>query len=818
MMARDKGVFISSRRPAAAPVEVSTALGDFSFVPSELSMSAPRDFCGGRIHVQRTPDAVRLSTDAAQDDFPAIACGENGRVVVTWQSWDGTRDCLMVAERGADGWWRTPRTAPGVEGDLYQPRPVIDAEGRAYAVWAWNRNGRWDLFAAVLDEAGETRPVRLTDSPGADFNHVPVRLPDGRVLLVWQGDRDGQYDVMIGEFTGGALRNVRALSDESGDDRAPDVAVSARGQVAVVWDSYRQGSFNVYMRRLAPDLTPLGPPIVIAGSNHFEAHATAVYDTAERLWIAWTDGGPNWGKHGRPAPRLHRTRHVRMCCLTESGRFVPVQTFEKSLDRRLRGMWEEPVLAAAANGAPVLVARHLMPIVRWNARRGMKERQSRGIWANFVSWYDGRRWTRPALMYGSGGRNMQRAAVARAGDGSLRAVWAGDGRRIERAEVPINNNVFAAGLPIAGPTLNLKLARDLDTGRVTPDPDPRPPSYTARVGERRLRLLFGDLHRHTDISRCVMSFDGSLIDTYRYAQDVVHLDFLGISDHDQDILKHRYDRIQRPLQTYMWWRSRKFCDLYTIPNRFTAVYGYEHGGSMKQRGGHKNVFFANRDNPCIEDDASEALFRRLEGRNAIAIPHQLADGPSATDWSKWNPRWEPVVEMFQARGSYEYLGAPRLARVKLPGHYLWDALGKGIRVGLIASSDHGLTHSAYACVYATDRTRAAILDALRKRRTYAATDTIILDVRLGNAFMGDEITVDEPPRIHAVVRGTGELRRIEIVRDGRFIYNRDPDGASCEIDFTDTTLARGESAWYYVRCIQENNEMAWSSPIWVQRR
>jgi hypothetical protein len=55
------------------------------------------------------------------------------------------------------------------------------------------------------------------------------------------------------------------------------------------------------------------------------------------------------------------------------------------------------------------------------------------------------------------------------------------------------------------------------------------------VGGEELRLYFGDLHRHTDLSLCFPFFDGSLDDAYRYGIEVARLDFLGVTDHTRDL-------------------------------------------------------------------------------------------------------------------------------------------------------------------------------------------------------------------------------------------------------------------------------------------
>jgi hypothetical protein len=315
-----------------------------------------------------------------------------------------------------------------------------------------------------------------------------------------------------------------------------------------------------------------------------------------------------------------------------------------------------------------------------------------------------------------------------------------------------------------------------------------------------------------------MNYDGSLMDAYRYAMDAASLDFLAVSDHDQDLLKHRYGRSERgPLQDYAWRRSQKYCDLFHIEDRFLTLYGYEHGGSFAQRGGHKNVIYVQRGMPCYEEDSPEELFLRLRDKDAIAVPHQLADGGSATDWSKWSRQFERVAEIFQARGSYEFFGAPREALVRREGCYLWDALAGGVRVGVIASSDHGLVHGAYAGVYAKEFTRRGVLEALRSRRSFGATETIVLEFRLGERLLGDDVQIAGPPTFQILARGLAPLKHIQVVKDGQFVFSANPRQTTCRLTYTDLELAPGDSAYYYLRCQQEDDQWAWSSAMWVRR-
>ncbi|MHC4403539.1 MAG: CehA/McbA family metallohydrolase domain-containing protein, partial [Planctomycetota bacterium] len=452
-----------------------------------------------------------------------------------------------------------------------------------------------------------------------------------------------------------------------------------------------------------------------------------------------------------------------------------------------------------------------------------------------ASQYDGRSWSPPLLIARSNGRQDVRVDAVADSAGELAVVFAADGRTRRFPYVPVDYDVLMASLAGFGkPMQPVELTDGEGLGQiaaVNPDPEQFPLPRKWTVGGKTYCLVLGDTHRHTDISRCMNGYDGSLQDAYRYALDACRFDWLAISDHDQDLLKHRNDRNRRPRQDYDWWRSQKYCDLYTIPGRFLALYGYEHGGSYKARGGHKNVVMAERGFPVYEVDSPPKLFAALADTGAVAIPHQLADGGSRTDWDQWDRRYEAVAEIFQTRGSYEYAECPRVAPSFTPGHSIWDALAKDVRIGIIASSDHGQTHQARAGVYVEDAagasgnpveaagfSRHGIIEALHARRTFGSTTAAAFQVSVDGRPFGEEITVDGPPTLEARIVTPAEVTAVAVVRDNQFVYTTDPKSTEAGFSFRDLDLKPGQAAYYYVRALIGKNDVAWTSPIWVKRK
>jgi hypothetical protein len=60
------------------------------------------------------------------------------------------------------------------------------------------------------------------------------------------------------------------------------------------------------------------------------------------------------------------------------------------------------------------------------------------------------------------------------------------------------------------------------------------------------------------------------------------------------------------------------------------------------------------------------------------------------------------------------------------------------------------------------------------------------------------------------------LDEVVIVRDGKFVYRAVPGTKDAEFSFTDQEPVAAES-YYYVRAMQRDRNLAWSSPIWVKR-
>jgi hypothetical protein len=117
-------------------------------------------------------------------------------------------------------------------------------------------------------------------------------------------------------------------------------------------------------------------------------------------------------------------------------------------------------------------------------------------------------------------------------------------------------------------------------------------------------------------------------------------------------------------------------------------------------------------------------------------------------------------------------------------------------------------------VLAETHDRRGILDAVKKRHVYGATDNIIVDVRSGPHIMGDAFTTRQAPALQIQVIGTVELATIEILRDSKVVATLKPQGTGYTSTWSDPEPLPG-THYYYVRVMQRNQEIAWGSPMWI---
>lgn len=761
-----------------------------------------------------------VSKGVGFNDEPAMAQTQDGSIYVAWNSFRDGTDSLQLArfrregkEFQSSGTWRI---ADGEDTYILDVR-VVCAGRSVVILYAAEKDKNWDVFAVPCGPDGPGQPTRVTSDAGVDVKPAAV-WHDGTLWIAWESNRNGPRQVFLASARNGNVSEAKLVSELASSSYAPTIAALANGDVCVAWHSFHQSNYDVYLRHRATDGS-WGVTARLTRAPSVDRHAVLV-TREDQLWVIYENAqigdnnrlGDQFGEY-----RVTKTNQRRLIVakVTPQGLLAPKDY------RRSSPLYDHCEAACAVFDASGRL---------WIAFAKPQVRGGAG-WEVYITCFDGRRWRqatrvaerkgmdrRPCLVVGDG-----RAVVAFQVDNIKRVWW----RTMQQA-LDATSNIMLASMEVDSPPPNTDF-------ELEPLVEPDEPFLASRIRQARgedistptisykgqtLKLFYGNLHEHSDISVCQRVWDQSVDESYQNMRDITALDFACVTDHGFN------------MNPYYWSYTGKLARVNHDPGRFLTFLGEEWTSTFEQYDekhpfgfyGHRNLVFADPYFPkwfnAQNRQTPAQLWEELRKMNAdfVQIPHQLADtGNVPADWDFTNEEAQPVAEIFQVRGSYEYKGAPREAVRTTPkaGYFIHDAWARGIVIGVIASPDHGGGYGK-ACVFAPELTREAILDAIRARRCYGTTAAkIFLDVRVNGHLMGEKLKEPAAGPVEVKIEAScpADIKRIEVCRNNRFVYTVSPTGREADLSYVDMEPPDSRT-YYYVRLIQKDGEIAWTSPVW----
>lgn len=861
-------LFATFDAPPTAKLNVTTKQGQFSFALSQLEYGRQMTFLDGAAAIERVPPAYQLTHQPTEEDFPACTVARDDTVWCAYVAYthgnpidmdavkQGKFDSLVTKGHGDqvrlmkfDGkTWGTPMDVTREASNVWRPTVAVDGNGTVWVIWSQTVTGNWDLYARGYDtKANRWSDVRrVTTATGADINAVATTSRSGVVWIAWQQWDGNHFSIRVQALDkSGGTAHHPAIDAGGGNEWNPAIAADSKGGIYIAFDAYTSGNYNTYLWMLEEKTFPTGKIIPIATSPRFEARPSIAVDKQDRVWIAYEDADPNWGKdygtrwEGRSGVPFYLDRNIVVRSLrngqvrqttVDVGSLLVETMYPPSRRQRL----SFPRLAVDDKGKVWLLFR------RHPLASGAGER-----WVSYATYYDGDRWSPQVLLPHSDNLMDNRPALVTMKGSGLLVVYSSDGRTVG-TNTSAENNLYAALLNVGDEAKESALiaadasGRDKSVEPVHPNEAEdlrRIGAYRASIGGKTYQLLRGEFHRHTEFSSH-RDQDGPFEELWRYSLDVARMDWIGPGDHDNGVGPNGMSL------EYTWWLTQKQVDMYHHTPTFVPMYTYER--SVIYPSGHRNVMFARpgiRPLPRLgtpqqpeqlfgtsESGAPDVknLYAYLKHFDGICASHTSATN-MGTDWRDSDSQVEPIVEIFQGhRQSYEEPKAPKAAKDAQdsiggyqPAGFVWEAFAKGYKLGFQVSSDHVSTHISYAIVFAEARTRESILDAFKKRHCYGANDNIIVDVRCGEKMMGDEFVLKSTPKLEINAIGTAPIARVDIVRQidnarPAYIYAVEPKQQKVQLSWMDNAAKAGALNMYYVRIMQEDGKMAWASPLWIR--
>ncbi|MGH9302817.1 MAG: DUF3604 domain-containing protein [Acidimicrobiales bacterium] len=762
---------------------------------------------------------------------PAVACAPDGSSLVAWIEWkDGVGERVMAVALDKGGRpLGEPQPVSGAPGDCLRPSVALDGDGRRWVFFGLRRDGEVGVFAARSEGEvfGRAELVSTTSSPS--FNQEVACSDDGGIECCWQGYDNGRFRIYSRRLgAGGRFGETEVLSEEAERNVwDPTICGDGQGRTCYGWTTYGEGGYKTAL--MSKDRAGRHLRRVLSVPGSYLLHPSVAFDAGGALLCAF-DSVAVRGHAGSGPTRLRARADMALSPETgrrPDGRAVPGDLAPDVVAEVVVARLEEldgPIESTGTVGAGAQVSPAGLPrIVCTNdGSVAVAYRRLRRLplmlyfWETVLEWRSESGWGHLSTFDHSDGP-LEEPAVASSGAEAL-VCWQEDGRkeralewtegfggeeclaRREHYGEAVWHSLHTGGNirrgSVAAPVAD-RHSPGSEAGPVRVMPgqhrpgapqDARPwkrargpvrqERYQAALGPSSYGLYWGDLHRHSLISRCTAGDEPELDDFYRYSFDVCEYDFWAVTDHAENT------------SSYQWWAIKKLADVLYVKDRFVPFYGFEWTAAT----GHQNVIYEStrRDAPIYSSTAERSstpaeLWAHLRRANqrSLTIPHHPGSAMVPFDWSYHDEEMLRLVEVFQAcRGNYEEDGCFRqYSDGTLTGTFVGDGLRAGHRFGLIASSDHG-NGASYVGAFATELSREAIFEALQARRTIAATTRdVVIDLRLNDSFMGEEAAPAEVANLAVVARGYSDIARVDVVRNGEVVHSlhRQPELAPGEL-------------------------------------
>lgn len=364
-------------------------------------------------------------------------------------------------------------------------------------------------------------------------------------------------------------------------------------------------------------------------------------------------------------------------------------------------------------------------------------------------------------------------------------------------------------------------------------------------GENNKNLFWGSLHGESDRFDSTENIESCM----RHFRDDKAYNYYGVSPFES----------QEETPNDMWkFISQNIAD-FNEEDRFTTFLGFQWDGDAKTEGLRQILY--SKDNKAIlrkkdlKSNTLKKIYKSFSPKEIISIPSFTMSQLSEFNFENFDPDFERVVEIYNAWGSSELskkegntlpiTSNGQTGTKESAEGSIQKALQRNCRFGFVAGGldDRGIFGDLFESdqeqympgmtgIIAPTHTRDALFEALYQRSCYATTgERMIVGLYLAGIPMGKETSTAEKPglvvnrHLSGYAAGTTKLKKVELIRNGKVIQTFTSDTYHLEFAYDDMEPlekvcinAKDKKplfVYYYLRVTQEDGNMAWSSPIWV---
>jgi hypothetical protein len=293
-------------------------------------------------------------------------------------------------------------------------------------------------------------------------------------------------------------------------------------------------------------------------------------------------------------------------------------------------------------------------------------------------------------------------------------------------------------------------------------------------------------------------------------------------------------------------------------DRFVAMLGFQWQGETKEEG-LRQFLYAKDSKPIMrrkdtKNNSLKKIYKTNNPKEVLAIPSFTMGKTTCYNFADFNPEFERVAEIYNAWGSSECpakdgnlrpIQGGKGAIAETAEGSLQKALNSGCRFGFVAGgyddrgcytdlfdSDQVQYTPGLTAILAKEHNRSSLFEALQARSCYATTgERMIIGLHIAGFGMGAEVDTKTRPglefnrHITGYCIGTSPIAEAVLIRNGKEFKKLPVKEDTVEFEIDDMELLseiamepseeRSPFVYYYLRVVQENGHIGWSSPIWI---
>jgi hypothetical protein len=768
---------------------------------AELAPGRTVELFGGKARIKRTAPVQIYGNDTASDDVaPTVTTDAAGNPYLVYLNCTKSKGVdvpgllggsfeslerpvvgvtLRLSRFANDNWQYSEPVVAKLD-SAFNPVPAIDNTNRMYVAWCQLGNEGTDIYYSHKEFATSgdsslswSNPVKLTAKPGAHQHLVAVADAKGKVWLAWQTWHHDHFEIYAAVLndTKHAWSKPGPVAEHGRDEDGrwnPAITADGHGNVYVAWSVFRGGHFDVALAKLSEN-SIAGPPTYLAASPRQEQRPSLRCDPDNNVWIAYEESEesaqpPNPGTPHAVASRVH-VRVYKPDGRLEDVPLVPRPIRQADASRTEAPACRQPRLILTKSGGIVVCFES-------QQRLFISRLQNEG-WSEPEEFIALRPEVNPAIVY----HHDHLCAFFEGSDGSGHA-------RLCLATHPEPS----AAAPTTARTT------------VTPDqlvfkelPDWRKFAENAQHFRKRPEDLV--------VSRRYL-LRGLLLSDKAREQD---LEAFTASALEQGI----YDWIALPRGTATppalgWLQAQRAMTMAQSERRILT--GYYRPITGQRQG----VFVLERkplDQPLPSLRRLQSILQDVRGEGVFAS--QANDQKMLNQYLVQTQNvgflvtedWRLLASMNKPSAGTAF--GESGDNVLIPFWYPVDEPGRPAPLGIrVVAFTYG-------------KSQDDLIDALRERRFYSATDDIHLIARCEKRVPGEIFQTSFKPKISVVVQGTSKLARVEIWQDDKPVQVDSPPGVAAVLEYENTAA---DNAWhsYSVRVEQADGAIAVTQPMWIR--